>query len=82
MSLNGNVSENNVIVGKIGDIKAIHGKSAYEIALLHGEIKTEEEWLASLKGEKGDTYVLTETDKEEIVAGVIDLLPQWNGGNY
>ena len=30
------------------------GKSAYEIAVEHGFVGTEEEWLASLKGEKGD----------------------------
>lgn len=30
------------------------GKSAYEIALEHGFVGSEEEWLASLKGEKGD----------------------------
>src|SRR5699024_4373232 len=31
------------------------GKSAYEIAVEHGFEGSEEEWLASLKGEKGDT---------------------------
>ena len=30
------------------------GKSAYEIAVEHGYVGTEEEWLASLKGEQGD----------------------------
>lgn len=30
------------------------GKSAYEIAVEYGFEGTEEEWLASLKGEKGD----------------------------
>jgi len=30
------------------------GKSAYEIAVEHGFEGSEEEWLASLKGEKGD----------------------------
>lgn len=30
------------------------GKSAYEIAVEHGFVGSEEEWLASLKGEKGD----------------------------
>ena len=30
------------------------GRSAYEIAVAHGYEGTEEEWLASLKGEKGD----------------------------
>lgn len=30
------------------------GKSAYEIAVEHGFVGSEEDWLASLKGEKGD----------------------------
>jgi hypothetical protein len=60
MSLNGNVSEKNVIVGKIGNINSIHGKSAYEIALINGFKGTEQEWLESLKCE------LTEADKEDI----------------
>lgn len=33
---------------------AIKGKSAYEIAVDEGYTGTEEEWLASLKGEDGD----------------------------
>ena len=33
----------------------ISGLSAYEVAVNNGFIGTEEEWLASLKGEKGDT---------------------------
>lgn len=33
---------------------SLQGKSAYEIAVEHGFDGTEEEWLASLKGEKGD----------------------------
>ena len=32
-----------------------NGQSAYEIALKTGFVGTEEEWIASLKGEKGDT---------------------------
>lgn len=33
----------------------IRGASAYEIAVANGFVGTEEEWLASLKGEKGDS---------------------------
>lgn len=33
----------------------VNGKSAYEIAVEHGYVGTEEQWLASLKGQKGDT---------------------------
>lgn len=36
-------------------MKGIDGESAYEVAVNNGFIGTEEEWLASLKGEKGDT---------------------------
>lgn len=35
-------------------ISAVDAKSAYEIALEHGFIGSEDEWLASLKGEKGE----------------------------
>lgn len=37
------------------DIKAVNGKSAYEVALDNGFIGSEKEWLDSLKGEKGDS---------------------------
>ena len=38
-----------------GALKGQDGKSAYEIACDNGFIGTEQEWLASLKGETGDT---------------------------
>lgn len=31
---------------------------------------------------KGDDYVLTETDKKEIAASVLEALPAWEGGSY
>ena len=37
---------------------------------------------ASLKGEKGDDYVITESDKREIVDSVLEALPEWTGGDY
>ena len=51
--------QNKLIAGggiKIEDnvISAVDAKSAYEIALEHGFIGSEDEWLASLKGEKGE----------------------------
>ena len=49
------------INGKTYDID---GKSAYEIALDHGFVGTEEEWLASLKG----------ADKQEVVDEVLEIL--------
>lgn len=46
--------ENNVISAVGGGSSGADGKSAYEIALEHGFIGSEDEWLASLKGEKGE----------------------------
>lgn len=43
-----------------------NGLSAYEIAVLHGFKGTEEEWLASLKGEKGDAFTYDDFTQEEI----------------
>lgn len=40
---------------KLSGLDAIKGESAYEIALNNGFNGTEEEWLASLKGEPGET---------------------------
>ena len=34
------------------------------------------------KGDKGDPYTLTESDKAAIVSDVINALPTWNGGSY
>ena len=48
-----------ILKGKDGD----NGKSAYEIWLEKGNEGTEEDFLKSLKG---DDYILTEADKEEI----------------
>lgn len=54
------------------------GKSAYRIAVDNGFIGTEEQWLNTLKGEKGDigdNYILTEQDKIDIADIVLSLLP-------
>ena len=53
MSLTGKAKADE-LRGKINGLEIIKGYSAYEIALIHGFEGTEEEWLASLKGEKGD----------------------------
>ncbi len=64
------------------------GKSAYEIAVDEGFTGTAEEWLLSLKGdkgdpgEKGDTYTLTDTDKNEIAQEVLALIPDGNEVAY
>lgn len=54
---------------------AQNGKSAYEIAVENGFEGTETEWLASLKGakgDKGDKYILTNSDKTDIANIVMD----------
>ena len=59
----GSISNRNSISGVInpaGDISGAlsnplaRGASAYEIAVANGYVGTEEQWLESLKGEKGD----------------------------
>lgn len=47
----------NVLRGAVFAPKAINGKSAYEIAVMHGFDGTEEEWLESLHGEGGSGAV-------------------------
>ena len=51
--MTGNTS-GKVLRGSINKLAELRGYSAYEVAVLEGFIGTEEEWLASLKGEKGD----------------------------
>lgn len=82
MSLTGSIQANEILKGKINWLKEIHGYSAYEIAVINGFRGTEEEWLASLKGEKGDkgdapivgVDYFTESDKKKIVNEVLDAL--------
>lgn len=66
MSLSGNASTDKLLIGNVQGLNSIHGKSAYELAVIHGFEGTEQEWLDSLNGPKGDAYILTEADKEEI----------------
>lgn len=48
------------------------GKSAYEIAVEHGYVGTETEWLASLKGEPGETPDMSEYPKTSEVTTIIE----------
>ena len=48
------------------------GKSAYEIAVEHGYVCTEEEWLASLKGEPGETPDMSEYPKTSEVTTIVE----------
>ena len=48
------------------------GKSAYEIAVEHGYVGTETEWLASLKGEPGETPDMSEYPKTSEVTIIVE----------
>ena len=62
--------------------ESVIGKSAYQVAVDNGFIGTEQEWLASLKGEQGDDYVLTAQDKSDIADLVLAQLPTTQGVLY
>lgn len=68
--LESKIAEVNKIIAE--GIETSQGKSAYEIAVENGFEGTEAEWLESLKGDKGDDYILTDTDKSEIANIVIN----------
>lgn len=53
-NLTGTLSNPENIDGKLSNT-TLRGYSAYDVAVQHGFNGTEEEWLASLKGDKGDT---------------------------
>ena len=53
MSLTGKI-KGSVLQGSINRLYELQGYSAYDVAVLNGFEGTEEEWLSSLKGEKGD----------------------------
>lgn len=60
-------SENLDAWENVGNVKGEDGLSAYEVAVNSGYVGTIEEWLASLKGEKGDNGQdadLTEVNQE------------------
>lgn len=62
-------------VADAGGIQGKDGKSAYQIAVENGFVGTEAEWIESLKGVKGDPgndYVLSNTDKTDIANIVIN----------
>lgn len=50
----------------------LDGKSAYEIAVEHGYVGTEEEWLESLKGKDGITPDMSEYPKTTEVTTIIE----------
>lgn len=68
MSLKGNVKSNYRLHGKLSKLETVHGRSAYEIAVINGYEGTESEWLESLHGDSGyeiakqHGYIGTEND--------------------
>lgn len=84
MSLTGSMKSDYKLVGTLTGLDFIRGYSAFEVAVINGFRGTEEEWLASLKGEKGDkgdapvagVDYFTESDKKKIVNEVLDALPK------
>ncbi len=57
MSLSGNAAATKVLRGKVMFPDTIHGKSAYELAVIHGFGGTEEEWLESLQGKATPEFI-------------------------
>jgi len=51
--LQGSVESGGEVRGKLAGLRFIQGLSAFEVAVINGFSGTEEEWLASLKGEPG-----------------------------
>ena len=68
MSLKGNATHKE-LRGKINRLSELRGYSAYEMALIYGFEGTEEEWLASLKGEKPQKGIdyFTEEEMKQIM---------------
>lgn len=62
MSVKGKNAESYVkLKGSLSLPDAIHGKSAYELAVIHGFEGTEEDFVKKMQG-----YALTDADKAEI----------------
>ena len=61
------------LLQKIGEAaKGADGKSAYEIAVEHGFVGTEEQWLELLKGKDGETPDMSEYPKTSEVTTIIE----------
>ena len=83
MSLLGTTKVKEALAGNIHKLGLIDGYSAYELAVKNGFKGTEKEWLASLKGEKGDRGFVELGDAvEDITESFIaeSLVPSFIGG--
>ena len=74
--------DNNGIVTLPEQTDGQQGKSAYQVAVENGYTGTEAEWLASLKGSKGDTGNCEITDAGEMVAYIINDLVTGGAENF
>lgn len=70
MSIKGS-AESNILRGRIANPDVIHGKSAYEIDVMHGYDGTEEEWLKEVRGDFDDRVAEA---KEEFSAEVDNVI--------
>jgi len=66
--------------GKFVPITAINGLSAYQLAVKNGYTGTESEWLASLKGDKGDVGTLASGDAKDLTVTFIEAATRANIG--
>lgn len=78
----GTLSAGNTITGNLGAVLGKDGLSAYEIAKVNGFEGTEEEWLASLKGERGDPFTYTDFTEEQLASLKGDKGDTGNSGVY
>ena len=65
VQITSNIDDKGVTCSSVITVPA-NGLSAYEIAVRHGFEGTEEEWLASLKGEQGDAFTYSDFTPEQI----------------
>ena len=82
--ISGSVSARDILVGTILNPEKIYGKSAYEIALMHGFKGTEEQWLASLTANKDMIMAVVEealkkAAKPALIGEVTLLADKWVG---
>ena len=65
MQVTSNIDDKGVTCSSVITVPA-NGLSAYEIAVRHGFEGSEEEWLESLKGEKGDAFTYSDFTPKQI----------------
>lgn len=77
MSIKGNAGSFHEIKGSISFPEVIRGKSAYEIAVMHGFEGTEEEWLQSIID---DVFLLVQKERDKSrIGNVVLLASAWEG---